>query len=80
MERLAGAVHTLPGALLDADGEGGRRMTAALTGLAAQLDPQVLGARSMTATVVVAQLRSAVVDLLQVPGMSEPQARAVLPR
>jgi uncharacterized membrane protein YgaE (UPF0421/DUF939 family) len=77
---LAGAVHTLPGALRDPDGEGGRRLTTALTGLAARLHPEDLGARSLSATVVVAQLRSAVVDLLQVTGLTEPQARAVLPR
>ncbi len=77
---LAGAVHTLPGALRDPDGEGGRRLTTALTGLAERLHPDDLGARSLSATVVVAQLRSAVVDLLQVTGLTEPQARAVLPR
>ena len=80
MADLGGAVHTLPGALRDPDGEGGRRLTTALTALASRLHPEDVGARSMSATVIVAQLRSAVVDLLQVTGLSEPQARAVLPR
>ncbi len=80
LEQLAGALHTIPSALRDNDGEGGRRMRAAVTGVGHLLDPQALGARSMTATVVVAQARSAVVDLLQVTGLSEPQARAALPR
>jgi uncharacterized membrane protein YgaE (UPF0421/DUF939 family) len=76
MDQLAGALFTLPGALRDRDGEGGRRAVAALTALADALDPEDLGARSMSATVVVAQLRSAVVDLLQVPGLSSTDARA----
>jgi hypothetical protein len=80
LDALAGAFHTLPGALVDADGEGGRRAVAALTGLAERLRPEALGAESMTATVVVAQVRSAVVDLLQVPGVTEERARTMLPR
>ena len=80
LDDLAGAVHTLPGAMRDPDGEGGRRAVAALTSLAGRLDPGRLAAGSLSATVVVAQLRSAVVDLLQVPGLTEPQARAELRR
>jgi uncharacterized membrane protein YgaE (UPF0421/DUF939 family) len=78
IDDLSGAVHTLPGALRDPDGEGGRRAIAALTGLVAGLDPQQPAAGSMSATVVLAQLRSAVVDLLQVPGLSQDEARAIL--
>ena len=78
LDELAGAVHTLTGALRDPDGEGGRRAVAALTALAARLDPEPL-ATSLSTTVVVAQLRSSVVDLLQVPGLSEEKARALLP-
>lgn len=78
VEELAGAVFTLPGALLDPDGEGGRRALGALSALAGRLDPAVLQVRSMSATVVVAQLRSAVVDLLQVPGLTAEEARARL--
>jgi uncharacterized membrane protein YgaE (UPF0421/DUF939 family) len=78
LDELAGAFHTLPGLLLDPDGEGGRRALTALERLAGRLDPDQLGLRSMSATVVVAQLRSAVVDLLQVAGLSEPDARARL--
>lgn len=80
LEALAGAFHTLPGALVDPDGEGGRRAVAALTALADRLRPDALGAASMTATVLVAQVRSAVVDLLQVPGVGERTARTMLPR
>jgi uncharacterized membrane protein YgaE (UPF0421/DUF939 family) len=80
LEDLAGTLCTLPGALRDPDGEGGRRMLAALTELAGRLDPDELGARSMSATVVVAQLQSAVVDLLQVPGLDEQAAKDLLRR
>jgi uncharacterized membrane protein YgaE (UPF0421/DUF939 family) len=80
LDELAGAIYTLPSALLDPDGEGGRRALAALTTLADRLDPEQLDARSMSATVVLAQLRSTVVDLLQVPGMSVDAARALFRR
>jgi uncharacterized membrane protein YgaE (UPF0421/DUF939 family) len=79
-DELAGALHTLPGALLDPGGEGGRRAIAALVTLAGRLDPDQLAARSMSATVVLAQLRSAVIDLLQVPGVSQDDARDLLRR
>lgn len=78
IDELAGALFTLPAALLEPDGEGGRRAVAALSGVAGRLDPTELGARSMSATVVVAQLRSAVVDLLQVPGLTVEEARAAV--
>jgi hypothetical protein len=52
---------------------------AALTSLGRRLDPDALSA-SLSTTVVVAQLRSAVVDLLQVTGMTDVEARATLPR
>jgi uncharacterized membrane protein YgaE (UPF0421/DUF939 family) len=51
----------------------------ALATLAARLDPEVLGAHTMSATVVVAQVRSAVVDLLGATGMDVAHARALLP-
>jgi len=78
VDELAGALHTLPGLLLDPDGEGGRRALAALERLATRLDPDRLGARSMSATVVLAQLRSTVVDLLQVAGVPADDARSRL--
>jgi len=78
LEQLAGALHTLPGLLLDPDGEGGRRARAALEALAGGLDPAQLGAHSLSATVVVAQLRSAVVDLLQTTGLDADAAKARL--
>jgi hypothetical protein len=52
---------------------------AALAALAAHLDPEVLGAHTMSETVVVAQVRSAVVDLLGAIGVDVPHARALLP-
>nr|WP_269809503.1 FUSC family protein [Kineosporia rhizophila] len=51
----------------------------ALAALAGRLDPEQLGAQSLSANVVVAQLRSVVVDLLGVTGMDEHQARTLLP-
>jgi len=56
------------------------RASAALTELAARLDPAALGARTMSENVVVAQVRSAVVDLLGATGMDVTDARALLPR
>nr|WP_269328589.1 FUSC family protein [Kineosporia babensis] len=53
--------------------------TTALAALAGRLDPGQLGADSLSANVVVAQLRSVVVDLLGVAGMDEHQARTLLP-
>jgi uncharacterized membrane protein YgaE (UPF0421/DUF939 family) len=52
----------------------------ALRDLAARLDPARLGARTMSTTVVVAQIRSAVVDLLEVTGMDTARARRLLPK
>jgi uncharacterized membrane protein YgaE (UPF0421/DUF939 family) len=50
-----------------------------LAALAARLGPVRLGATTMSGTVVVAQLRSAVVDLLGVTGMEATRARKLLP-
>jgi len=54
-------------------------MPAELSALAGRLDPVTLGARTMSAHVVVAQVRSAVVDLLGATGMDLVQARSLLP-
>ncbi len=51
----------------------------ALVALADDLDPLVLGASGLSAAVVVGQLRSALVDLLEGVGVSPERARAVLP-
>jgi hypothetical protein len=51
-----------------------------LTALAARLDPTALCADSLSATVVVAQVRSTVVDLLGATGVATEEARALLPR
>lgn len=53
--------------------------TAALIALSARLDPAGLHADSLSATVVVAQVRSAVVDLLTAAGMSVERARGLMP-
>lgn len=78
-DELAAALHTLPGTLMEPDGEGRRRALAAFTRFAARLDARELGATTMAATVVVAQMRSAVIDLLQVAGTDRDAARAALP-
>ncbi len=52
---------------------------ARLIALAGRLDPDRLGAGTMSSTVIVAQIRSAVVDLLQITGMDIARARALLP-
>lgn len=52
----------------------------ALAAFAPRLDRNVLCAKSLSATVVVAQVRSAVVDLLGIHGMDVDEARALLPR
>ena len=51
-----------------------------LTALATRLDPSALCAESLSATVVVAQVRSTVVDLLGATGVATEEARALLPR
>lgn len=80
LDDLAGTLSTLPSALRDPDGEGGRRTTEAVLALGRRLDLDVLQATSLSATVTVAQVRSAVVDLLQLPGMPATTYRDVLPR
>jgi uncharacterized membrane protein YgaE (UPF0421/DUF939 family) len=78
LDDLAGAFYTLPGLLVDPEGEGGRRARAALSALARLLDPQDLAGTSLSSTVVVAQLRSTVVDLLELSGLDRDDARAQL--
>ena len=51
----------------------------ALVALASRLDPEALGVRSLSAIVIVGQVRSAVIDLLEVTGMDHQQARGLLP-
>jgi uncharacterized membrane protein YgaE (UPF0421/DUF939 family) len=51
-----------------------------LTELAGRLDPQELGASGLSAAVVVAQLRSTVIDLLEGVGVDPARARSALPR
>jgi uncharacterized membrane protein YgaE (UPF0421/DUF939 family) len=77
LDDLSLILHTL-GAEVGCDPAASQTATA-LAELAARLDPQALGAHTMSANVVVAQVRSAVVDLLGATGMDLRQARAVLP-
>jgi uncharacterized membrane protein YgaE (UPF0421/DUF939 family) len=79
LDRLAGALFTIPGALRDPDGEGARRTRAALERVAEVLDPHAADGRGLSATVVVAQLRSAVIDLFGVVGVEFHDAQARLP-
>ncbi|HET9656889.1 MAG TPA: FUSC family protein [Kineosporiaceae bacterium] len=77
---LAGVLRTIPSGLRDPDGEGGRRAIQAVLALARRLDVDALQATSLSATVIVAQVRSVVVDLLHLPGMPDRGRRDVLPR
>jgi len=79
LEQLAGALFTLPGALRDPDGEGGRRAVVALTRLAGSLDPRTVDRHGLSASVVMAQLRSAVIDLFAVVGVDAQVVRELLP-
>lgn len=72
LERLASAVD----AVAVADGAGPPEV---LLALAAELDPGTLGAEGLSASVVVAQLRSTVVDLLVGVGLPVERARSTLP-
>lgn len=80
LDALAGVFYTLPGAFRDGEGEGGRRTLAALADVTGRLRPDRVEMPTMHATVVVAQVRSAVVDLLGVPGVPQDEAKALLPR
>jgi uncharacterized membrane protein YgaE (UPF0421/DUF939 family) len=79
LDRFAGALFTVPGALRDADGEGGRRLRAALDAVVPALDPAALSHGGLSATVVVAQLRSAAIDLYAIVGVEPPAVQAMLP-
>jgi hypothetical protein len=79
LDQVAGVLFTLPGALRDPDGEGGRRLRTALDAVAPTLDPTALAGSDLSATVVVAQLRSAVVDLYEIAGVEQSDAKAMLP-
>lgn len=74
LEQLAAA---LEGMASDVGGDQSRAV-AALTELAALLDPRTLGG-GLSASVAVGQLRSAVVDLLEGCGVAPERARASLP-
>ena len=79
LDQVAGVLFTVPSALRDPDGEGGRRLRAALDTVAPRLDPAALAGEDLSATVVVAQLRSAVVDLYAIAGVEQHEAQAMLP-
>jgi uncharacterized membrane protein YgaE (UPF0421/DUF939 family) len=79
LDQVAGVLFTVPGALRDPDGEGGRRLRTALDAVAPRLDPAALAGRDLSGTVVVAQLRSAVVDLYEIAHVERSGATAMLP-
>lgn len=62
------------------EGETEPPSVSALRELAVTLGPRTLGAESLSATVVVAQLRSTVVDLLVAQGVGPAEAHRLLPR
>ncbi|WP_432534490.1 FUSC family protein [Kineococcus arenarius] len=78
MESLAASVRSLRQPPYP--GETAPPSVAALKELAVQLGPRTLGAESLSATVVVAQLRSVVVDLLQAHGVPPEETYRLLPR
>ena len=75
LEQLAAALDLMA----EDVGSGQARAVAALTELAGLLDPRTLGG-GLSASVVVGQLRSALVDLLEGCGVAPERARAALPR
>jgi uncharacterized membrane protein YgaE (UPF0421/DUF939 family) len=84
-DSLAGALESLAASVRAVGeppypGETVPPSVAGLRELAVTLGPRTLGAESLSATVVVAQLRSTVVDLLQAQGVSAADAHRLLPR
>nr|WP_276610708.1 FUSC family protein [Kineococcus siccus] len=77
-EQLAAAVRALGEPAWE--GETMPPSVAGLQELAVQLGPRTLGATTLSATVVVAQLRSAVVDLLQAQGVPPEESHRLLPQ
>ncbi|WP_369056461.1 FUSC family protein [Kineococcus terrestris] len=77
MEQLAASVRSLGEPAYE--GETVPPSRAGLQELAVQLGPRTLGAESLSATTVVAQLRSAVVDLLVAQGVPPSEAHRLLP-
>jgi uncharacterized membrane protein YgaE (UPF0421/DUF939 family) len=73
LDELAGIVDRLA---VDAEGE----LVPDLVALAGRLDPSRLDGGGLSSTVVIGQLRSAVVDLLEGVGIDPDRARAALPR
>ncbi|MGI4893624.1 MAG: FUSC family protein [Janthinobacterium lividum] len=81
---LAGAMDSLAAAIRSTgqaayEGETVPPSVSGLRELAVTLGPRTLGAESLSATVVVAQLRSTVVDLLQAQGVSAAESHRLLP-
>jgi uncharacterized membrane protein YgaE (UPF0421/DUF939 family) len=79
LDEVAAVLLLVPDTFRDADGRGGDTILTRLTELSTRLDPRSLQARSLSATVIVGQVRSAVIDLFQVPGLTHPEARRRLP-
>ncbi len=77
LDELSATLHTLENEVGGDPSLG--RARGGLTALATRLDPQALGAHTMSELVVVGQVRSAVVDLLGATGMDVANARELLP-
>jgi uncharacterized membrane protein YgaE (UPF0421/DUF939 family) len=78
-QSLPVALPALLEELATAVGSGAEQSRERLVHLAGKLDPMELGATSLSAQVVVGQLRVAVLDLLEGLGVEQAQARAALP-
>jgi uncharacterized membrane protein YgaE (UPF0421/DUF939 family) len=77
LDDLVHALGAMRAELFEAATRG--RAAVALSALAPRLDPATLGARTLSSTVLVAQVRSAVVDLLGASGVQHSAARDLLP-
>ncbi|PPK97905.1 uncharacterized membrane protein YgaE (UPF0421/DUF939 family) [Kineococcus xinjiangensis] len=77
-EELAAVVRTLGAPAWE--GETQPPVVSGLKELAVRLGPRTLGADGLSATVVVAQVRSAVADLLEAHGIPLEEARRLMPR
>ncbi|MDQ1292430.1 MAG: hypothetical protein QG608_308 [Actinomycetota bacterium] len=78
VERLADVLEHLPEALRDPQGPGAGDFREGLRALTTEVSLGVTGPGTLSETVVVAQLRSAAIDLFEAVGLSHPQARAML--
>ena len=79
LDELAAALRLLAGAAAAGDSGPVAAATTQLLALAARLDPDALEVQGLSGSVAVAQLRAAVVDLLEGVGLAPDAARSALP-